>query len=204
MPPKPKFTKDEIIAAAFRLTRTQGAQAVTAREVGKSLGVTATPIFTYFSGMDELLQCVVQEARRLFQEYLLAADAYQPAFKMRGMQLIRFAQEEPKLFQLLFMSESGRPRGVEELFNGLGETAQLCLDVIMADYGLDEADARQLFRHVWIHTYGIGALCATGMCRFTEDEISDMLEQDFMAIIELVKSGGGERFGALRVRRPEA
>ena len=96
------------------------------------------------------------------------------------------------------------PAFPKRMVNGLGETAQLCVDVIMADYGLNESDARKLFRQVWIHTYGIGALCATGMCRFTEDEISDMLGQDFMAMIALVKSGSGERFGALPVRRPEA
>ena len=44
MPPKPKFTKDEIVTAAFELARAEGAQALTAREVGRRLGVSSSPI----------------------------------------------------------------------------------------------------------------------------------------------------------------
>ena len=204
MPPKPKFTKEEIVAAALALVSEKGTEALTARELGLRLGSSARPIFTVFQSMEEVQRQLRQAAMERFDSFAEKAMHYTPAFKQFGMQMILFANEEPKLFQLLFMSESGRPRSVEEMFNGLGETAQLCVDVIMADYGLNESDARKLFRHVWIHTYGIGALCATGMCRFTEDEISDMLGQDFMAMIALVKSGSGERFGALPVRRPEA
>ena len=185
MPPRPKFTREEIVSAALELVRERGRGALTSRDLGARLGSSARPVFTVFRSMEEVQQAVREAAEARYRAFVERALHYTPAFKQFGMQMILFANEEPKLFQLLFMSESGRPRSVEEMFNGLGETAQICVDV-------------------WIHTYGIGALCATGMCRFTEDEISDMLEQDFMAMIALVKSGSGERFGALRVRRPEA
>ena len=204
MPPRPKFTREEIVSAALELVRERGMGALTSRDLGARLGSSARPVFTVFRSMEEVQQAVREAAEARYRAFVERALHYTPAFKQFGMQMILFANEEPKLFQLLFMSESGRPRSVEEMFNGLGETAQICVDVIKADYGLNESDARKLFRHVWIHTYGIGALCATGMCRFTEDEISDMLGQDFMAMIALVKSGSGERFGALPVRRPEA
>ena len=50
MPPKPKYTRDEVIQAAFELTEAKGILNVTARDVGRRLGTTPTPIFTYFSG----------------------------------------------------------------------------------------------------------------------------------------------------------
>ena len=40
MPPKPKYTKEEIIAAAFELVREAGSDALTAREVGKRLSTS--------------------------------------------------------------------------------------------------------------------------------------------------------------------
>ena len=52
------------------------------------------------------------------------------------------------------------------------------------------AQALGLFRHVWIYTYGIASLCANGMCRFSEEEIIDLLGQDFMAMLARVKNGG--------------
>ena len=61
--------------------------------------------------------------------------------------------------------------------------------VIQRDYGLSEKDAKVLFEHVWIHTFGIGALCATGMCDFSEEQIIEMLGHDFLAMLIYIKSG---------------
>ena len=49
MPPKFKFTKDEIVSAAFGIVREGGEDALTAREVAKRLGSSTSPIFTVFS-----------------------------------------------------------------------------------------------------------------------------------------------------------
>ena len=67
--------------------------------------------------------------------------------------------------------------------------AYQCVDVIRRDYGLSESEAKKLFEHVWIHTFGIGALCATGMCNFPEEQIIEMLGHDFIAMMMLIKSG---------------
>lgn len=52
------------------------------------------------------------------------------------------------------------------------------------------SETKLLFRHVWIHTCGIGALCAVWMCLFAEEEINEMLGRDFMTMLILVKYGG--------------
>ena len=70
MPPKPKYTRDEVIQAAFELTEAKGILNVTARDVGRRLGPTPTPIFTYFSGMDELKEAGYQKALRGSIQYL--------------------------------------------------------------------------------------------------------------------------------------
>ena len=46
MPPKPKFTKEEIVAAALELVSANGIEALTARELSAYLGSSARPIFT--------------------------------------------------------------------------------------------------------------------------------------------------------------
>lgn len=110
--------------------------------------------------------------------------------KQFGMQAILFALEEPHLYQLLFMQGDGKSHSFEEVFAGLGESARVCMDILQKEYDLSEEEAMGLFRHVWIYTYGIASLCATGMCRFSEEEIIDLLGQDFMAMLARVKSGG--------------
>ena len=189
MPPKPKFTKEEIVAAALELVSEKGIEALTARELGARLGSSARPIFTVFNSMEEVQVEVRAAALKRFESYAKKAMHYTPVFKQVGMQMILFAIEEPKLYQLVYMSENAGATDFESIVERLGDVAQLCVDVIQRDYSLSEKDAKALFEHVWIYTFGIGALCATGMCRFSQDEIIQMLGQDFMAMLFYAKSG---------------
>ena len=189
MPPKPKFTKEEIVAAALTLVSEKGIEALTARELGNRLGSSARPIFTVFDSMEEVQQAVRAAALKRFESYAEKAMHYTPVFKQVGMQMILFAVEEPKLYQLVYMSENAGATEFEDIVDRLGDVARLCVDVIQRDYGLSKETAKALFEHVWIYTFGIGALCATGMCRFSQDEIIQMLGQDFMAVLFYAKSG---------------
>lgn len=189
MPPKPKFTKEEIVAAALALVSEKGIGALTARELAARLGSSARPIFTVFHSMEEVQEEVRTAALKRFESYAEKATGYTPVFKQVGMQMILFAMEEPKLYQLVYMSENAGTTNFEGIAQRLGDVAQLCVEVIRRDYGLCEKDARVLFEHVWIHTFGIGALCATGMCRFSQEDIIQMLGQDFMAMLSYAKSG---------------
>ena len=189
MPPKPKFTKEEIVAAALELVSEKGIEALTARELGVILGSSARPIFTVFNSMEEVQAEVRAAALKRFESYAEKAMHYTPVFKQVGMQMILFAMEEPKLYQLVYMSENAGATNFESIVERLGDVAQLCVDVIQRDYSLSEKDAKALFEHVWIYTFGIGTLCATGMCRFSQEEIIQMLGQDFMAMLFYAKSG---------------
>ena len=189
MPPKPKFTKEQIITAALELVSEKGMEALTARELGAKLGSSARPIFTAFNSMEEVQEEVRKAALKRFESYAEKAMHYTPVFKQVGMQMILFAMEEPKLYQLVYMSDNAGAADFDSIVQRLGDVAQLCMDVIQRDYGLDQKEARVLFEHVWIYTFGIGALCATGMCRFSQEEIIQMLGQEFMAMLFYAKSG---------------
>ena len=189
MPPKPKFAREEIVAAALELVSQRGMEALTARDLGAKLGSSARPIFTVFRSMEEVQEAVRAAALKRFESYAQKAMCYTPVFKQVGMQMILFAMEEPKLYQLLYMSENAGATDFDGIVARLGDVAHLCVDVIQRDYGLSKDDAKTLFEHVWIYTFGIGALCATGMCRFSREEIIQMLGQDFMAMLFFAKSG---------------
>lgn len=190
MPPKPKFTKEEITAAALELVSEQGMEALTARNLGARLGSSARPIFTVFRSMEEVQQEVRAAAMRRFEAFISGGREDVPIFKRFGIQMVRFAVEEPKLYQLLFMTENEVARSIDDVFDSLGDTARLSLELIQAEYRLDGEQARILFRQIWIYTFGIGALCAAKVCHFSEEEISRMLSQAFAGALLLVKSGG--------------
>lgn len=189
MPPKPKYSREEIISAALELVSEKGIHALTARNIGARLGISARPVFTAFKNMEEVQQEVRKGARTLFGSYAEKAMNYTPAFKQMGMQMLLFAMEKPRLYELLFMSNDGTPHFLDEGYISRDETALLALNTIQKEYGLNYEEARMLFHHVWIFTFGIGALCATGMCRFTDDELNELLGQDFTAMLTQIKSG---------------
>ena len=64
MPPKPKFTREEIVAAALDIVRERGLKGLTARDLGARLGASARPIFTVFENMEDLTREVMPRRRR--------------------------------------------------------------------------------------------------------------------------------------------
>ena len=193
MPPKAKFTKEQITKAALCVVSEKGAQALTAKELGAALGTSTTPIFTVFNSMQEVQDAVMLAAMERFEEYAHKAAHLGPVFKQVGMQMILFAKEEPKLYQFIFMSSISEAQTFDDIYAHLGSIADECLDVLQKDYDLSKDNAKTLFEHVWIHTFGIGALCATGMCDFSHEQIAEMLTQDFTAMMMLMKSRKGEK-----------
>lgn len=188
MPPKPKYTRDEITAAAFELVRERGSDAMTAREVGKCLGVSSSPIFTSFRDMEELRVNVVARARAHFDEYVAVAEGFKPAFKKRGMQWVKFAQDEPMLFRLLFMCDNGTNTDLDTAI-GINPSSRVeDIDIIMRDYSLTREQAEHLFRQMWVYTYGLCSLCAAHVCRFADEEISTLLTDVFTGLLHVLKS----------------
>lgn len=193
MPPKAKFTREQITKAALRVVSEKGAQALTAKELGAALGTSTTPIFTAFRSMQEVQEAVMLAAMERFEDYAHKTTQIQPVFKQVGMQMILFAKEEPKLYQLVFMSSIRKAQTFDDIYAHLGSVAGECLEVLQKDYGLTKDNAKALFEHVWIHTFGIGALCATGVCDFSREQIAGMLTQDFNAMMLLMKSGAPDQ-----------
>lgn len=189
MPPKAKFTKTEIIQAALEIVRSDGLNALTARALGQKLGSSARPIFTIFSSMDEVCREVVAATKRLYAGYVEQGLIQKeiPAFKGVGMQYIRFALSEPKLFQVLFMSEQSKKPAVEEILPEIEEHYQQIIDSLQSSYILSRQDAKWLYRHLWIYSHGIAVLCATNMCTFTPEEIGTMLTEVFVAMLKEMK-----------------
>ena len=189
MPPKAKYTREEIVNKAFEMTRKRGIDAVVARELGKELGTSSSPIFTAFKNMEELQKEVRKVAMQEFEACVRDAINYTPAFKYVGMKMIEFAIKEPKLFQLLYMREHDGSQTFAMLVDELGDTVGVCIEIMQKDYELSRQEAELLFRQVWLHTFGICVLVAGKVCKLSPEEISEMLSMEFKGALMLIKSG---------------
>ena len=187
MPPKAKFTREQIIEAALEIVRAEDFESLTARALGKKLGSSACPIFTMFENMEEVQQAVMEAARGIYKEYVKRGLLENPAFKGAGTQYILFAMKEPKLFQILFMSEQSKLPDIDNVLPVIDESYDKILASITDAYGLKGKDAQRLYQHLWIYTHGIAALCATKMCRFTGEEISKMMTEVFTGLLSKMR-----------------
>lgn len=187
MPPKAKFTREEIVEAALEIVRGEGFSALTARALGTKLGSSSRPIFTVFQSMEEVQRAVVDAAKTLYSEYVQKGLSDTLAFKGVGTQYILFSVNEPKLFQLLFMKENTNVPELSSVLPVIDDNYDAILSSVRNGYGLPVEAAEKLYRHLWIYTHGIAVLCATKMCRFTGEEISGMMTEVFIGLLKSLK-----------------
>ena len=190
MPPKAKFKKEEIIAAALSIVREQGFDALTARALGTKLDSSARPIFTVFQSMEEVQTEVIATAREQYNSHIKEALSQSKdihRFKCVGEQYIKFAISEPKLFQLLFMKEQEHMPNFTNILPIIEMNYEQILSSIEQEYGFDRSISQRIYQHLWVYTHGIATLCATKMCCFTKEEISNMMTEIFKSILKEIK-----------------
>lgn len=189
MPPKAKFTKDEIVEAALSIVRTNGFSSLTARALGGKLGSSSRPIFTVFQSMEEVHLAVIEAAKKIYLQYVERGLSEEIQFKGVGTQYILFAVNEPKLFQLLFMKEKEDIPDLSRVLPMIDDNYENILFSIQKGYCVDCVLAQKLYHHLWIYTHGIATLCATKMCRFTGEQIQDMMTEVFVSLLKNIKAG---------------
>ena len=71
----------------------------------------------------------------------------------------------------------------------MGGITTTCIELIQLEHGMTLEEANVLYEQMWIHTYGLGVLCAMKVCQFSEEEIAKILGQVFVGIMMLIKRG---------------
>lgn len=173
MPPKPKFTREELIQAALELAREGGLEAIVARNLGKKLDTAASTIFTHFNSVEDIRQAVVDVARELYNGYVEDGLKMVPPMKGFGVQYIRFAMEESNLFAILFMNKRDDFKYVDFIVDE-GHYERV-ITAAEKDFALNRQQAEFLYHNMWAYAHGIAVMSATGVCKFSLEEISQML-----------------------------
>lgn len=191
MPPKAKFTREQIIQAAVDVTREQGISAVTAREVGKQLGTSSTPVFVAFENMEDLKNEVFKEVELQYSKFIHRGLNYTPMFKAFGLRMIEYAREYPNLFKVLFMNSIESNKNYDDMILNF-PSADICLKAIKEQTQLDDAQVELLFKQVLITGMGICYLVSSKTCDFTDEQLDEYLGLSYvgalMAIQNLDKS----------------
>lgn len=187
MPPKTKFEKADILSAAMNILLTRGHEYVTAREIATMLKCSTQPIFSQFANMQELEEALRKQAVKRLHEYLLEADNYEPAFKKRGLLLIDFAKEYPKLFNFIILSKQSTI-SYEEILNIIMPSFEKDHEMLQKNYAISREEAHLIFRHLWLKVFSISVLLAQKVCSFPEQELNTILSESFISMMLYIKN----------------
>ena len=189
MPPKIKFTKDDVVRCAVDIVREQGAGSLSARNIAAALGCSPQPIFSCFDSMDGVREAVIKAAGEIYANYIdqeLARGKY-PPYKCSGMAYIRLAREERELFRLLFMRDR---RG--EVIPDDSEIEPI-INIIMEANGISRDQALLLHLEMWACVHGIATMLATSYFDISEELASDMITHVYNGVRRQIKEEKYER-----------
>lgn len=178
MPPKCKFTKEQIVQAALEIAKNGGMGSVTARGVGAWLNSSSKVIFGFFQNMDELQNEVVNAAYKLYQSYIsedIEKGEY-PPYKASGMAYIRFAREQKELFKILFMCDrTNKAIAADDHWRDIISLVESCTN-------LNNKEANKLHLEMWVFVHGIATMIATSYLVLDEEHISNMITDIFFGL----------------------
>ena len=173
MPPKPKYSREDIIETAMDIIRDSSPEMITAQEIGRRMGSSSRPMFTWFNTLEELRAAAKDRAWEIYDGYVERGLEMTPAFKGFAMAYVRFASREPSLFRLLFMRKA-EPMNLLEFLNREGHL-EAVRKTIMETFRLGPEEADRLYENLWIYVHGIATLLASGAVQMTDGEIAGRL-----------------------------
>lgn len=165
MPPPTKYTPERILEVAEELTRDAGIGAVTARALAGRLGCSTGPISSHFASMEDLL---AQLMDRIIARFVAsaAATAHADPLVGAGIGWLRFAADEPRLYEALFL----RP----DTWHAKWGPVRLELAASMAEHPryehLDDATRFALVGRASIVLHGLGLEIWSGRLRTRDYE----------------------------------
>lgn len=187
MPPKPKFSKQKIVNAAFDIAKDEGLDAITIRKVAHKLGSSIAPIYVNFDNVEELVQAVVTKTFDISKKMLAEQRSGEP-FRDIGIASLRFAKEYSVLFRDLIMTDNPHMTYDDHDINALIE--QMKKDATLS--GFSDEELQHILLKLQIFQTGLSVMAANGLL---PDNISD--EQ----LIELLDSAAADVITSARLRQ---
>ena len=193
MPPKKKYSKQQIIDAAFEIAKVEGMNSISIRKVANKLGSSIAPIYVNFKDVDELKRAVVMKIVEISQQMLIEQDTGNPFHDM-GVASLRFAKEYSVLFRDFVMNQND----YMDEYNG--EMGGELIGQMKKDSDLDgftEEELMTILFKMKIFTVGLSVMAANGMlpAEFSEEMEIGLLDSaaaDVITGARLRKKGKSE------------
>ena len=113
MGPKTKFTREQIIDAAFEIARTEGIESITMRKIAEKMGSSVAPIYVNFKNVDELNEALIEKIISISRQLLMEENTGNPFYDI-GNASLRFAMEYSVIFRDMVIKSGKYMQGYDE------------------------------------------------------------------------------------------
>lgn len=199
-----------ILEAARDLLASGGPTALSMRQVADHVGVSATAIYHYFKGKQDLIDRVVLKAFERFGAYLREAMDSQPAgsverFGALGEAYLRFALENEEYFRIMFSMQVRDAAMLEQVPDGGGYhlLRSAVVDALSAGTirvpepraeansggNLQQADPDTIATYLWSTVHGLVTLSLCGAASRCQVEAVPTAIDMYKAFIPMIAYG---------------
>ena len=184
MPKQIKISKEMILDAAIEIARKDGLDKISNRELANKLKCSIRPIYYQFQNVEEMQKELYQKIEKYFYNFLMdnMIDGI-PKYKQIGINYIKFAKKENKLFQILFMSELGLSPSA--FVTKSGDDYKEIEKMVKLSTNLDDEDIKKFHTKMWIFSHGLASLVANNTIKLTDEQIAKLLSYEFQALMLL-------------------
>lgn len=184
MPTKIRISKDMILNAAFEIVRQEGTEKLSNRELANKLKCSIRPIYYQFENVEQMKKELYIKIEQYFYKFILDnMIECIPQYKQVGINYIKFAKKEKKLFQTLFMCDTGLTP--DTFVTKAGHDYEEIEKLIRISTNLNDDDIMKFHTKMWIFCHGIATLVANDTIKLTDSQIQELLSDEFQALMLL-------------------
>lgn len=184
MSTKIKISKDMILDTAFDIVRKDGMEKLSNRELANRLKCSIRPIYYQFENVQQMQKELYAKIEHYFYKFILDNMIEEiPKYKQVGINYIKFAQKEKRLFQILFMSDIGLTP--DAFVSKAGEDYEEIEKLIKISTNIRDEDIKEFHTKMWFFCHGIATLVASDTIKLTDKQIQDLLSYEFQALMLL-------------------
>lgn len=173
MGPRVKFTREQIIDAAFEIAKTEGIEGITMRKIAEQLGSSVAPIYVNFENVDELNEALMDRIIAVGQQLLSEETTGNPFYDM-GKASLRFAKEYSVLFRDLVMNHNRYMKGYDD------KMLPVLIEEMKKDpemTGFTEDELKNIWFKMRVFQVGLSVMAANGMLpgEYQQQDLMDLL-----------------------------
>lgn len=155
-----RSTPERVLDSAIELLRTQGAAALTVRNVAEGAGCSTTGVYTHFGGKDGLIDAIFVEG---FESFDVALDRAGDDLVSLCAAYRQWALTHPTHYQVMFAAAVPGFRPSEDALERAGKSYDRLAARVENRSELAGSEARAAAFHLWATAHGYVMLELLGM-----------------------------------------